>query len=103
MVVLSVLFSCLNMLHRFNVLFLAVLLCLFNIWALAAPLISATELSEKKQHQANLRIVDIRAADDHRAGHILGAVSARYSACRGPADGAGQLLALGDPTPLIRS
>lgn len=103
MVVLSVLFSCLNMLHRFNVLFLAVFLCLFNIWALAAPLISATELSEKKQDQANLRIVDIRPADDYRAGHIPGAVSAPYSVWRGPADNPGQLLALSDLTQLIRS
>src|SRR5690625_2810761 len=103
MVVLSVLFSCLNMLHRFNVLFLAVFLCLFNIWALAAPLISATELSEKKQDQANLRIVDIRPADDYRAGHIPGAVSAPYSMWRGPADNPGQLLAVSDLTQLVRS
>lgn len=90
------------MLHRFKAFVLAAFLLFFSLGLGAAPLITAPELSEKKQLSPQLSIIDIRPADDYLAGHIPGAVSAPYPLWRGPAENPGQLLDVSVLTELVR-
>lgn len=91
------------MLPRVFALILSAALLLVHLGATAAPLITATELSEKKHQLPNLRVIDIRPLDDYRAGHIPGAVSAPYPLWRGPAENPGQLLDTSELTQLVQS
>src|SRR5699024_9597118 len=70
-------------------------------WA-AQPLLSPAEL-ETIVDQPDVRVIDIRPAQQYAAGHVPGAVSAPYPQWRGPANNPGQLPPVKDLAALVRN
>jgi thiosulfate/3-mercaptopyruvate sulfurtransferase len=72
-----------------------------SAWA-AQPLLTPAELNAI-DHNANVRIIDIRPATAYAAGHIPGAMSAPYLEWRGPASDPGKLPPEDKLTALVRN
>ncbi|TAM86181.1 MAG: sulfurtransferase [Candidimonas sp.] len=72
-----------------------------SAWA-AQPLVTPAELNAI-DHDANVRVIDIRPANEYAAGHIPGAVSAPYPQWRGPANDPGKLPPEDKLTALVRN
>lgn len=66
------------------------------------PLLAPQEL-EQLRTTADLRVIDIRPEADYAQNHIPGAISAPYSAWRGPAHNPGQLPELTQLAKLVQS
>ena len=67
----------------------------------STPLLKPAEL-KALLGQAELRVLDIRAAKDYATGHIPGAINTPYAAWRGPQDNPGALPAESHLTELLR-
>ena len=70
-------------------------------WA-AQPLLNPAQLDAVRQ-TPQVRVIDIRPADQYAAGHVPGAVSAPYAQWRGPANNPGKLPPVAQLTDLVRS
>lgn len=68
----------------------------------AQPLVTPDELATLASAD-QVRVIDIRAAQDYAQGHIAGAVSAPYGRWRGPANNPGELPDLNKLTELVQS
>lgn len=93
------------MFHRFRRLVLAVALAVLPISAQAlGPLVDAAGLRAAIEAGAPAPVVlDIRAADAYRQGHVPGALNAPYGLFRGPADNPGQLVSEAHLTEVLRA
>lgn len=70
--------------------------------AAVSPLLNTTDVSALLGRE-DVRILDLRPADQYAAGHIPGAINTPYAAFRGPKDNPGQLVSEADLTTLLRS
>ncbi|HEX7386169.1 MAG TPA: sulfurtransferase [Castellaniella sp.] len=70
-------------------------------WA-GQPLLTPAQLDATRQ-APEVRVIDIRPADQYAAGHIPGAVSAPYAQWRGPANNPGKLPPVAQLTDLVRN